>query len=298
MKKSVFTLIELLVSAACKVRVLPFYYLKIIYKNDTSLRPQGRTSRIFDSGQKCSSHLHIFTQSAFTLIELLVVIAIIAILAAILLPTLQRSRTRASSTSCLSNLKQLGIAGNFYSDNYDGFLVFASGSTSTALYKSETWYQQLDDYASPQAFNCPGGPAHTRKFDTSYKFKDDTTFQGHYAVQRLTGRGGQQADVFSKITDVRNPSKVPMYLDGNYNKSISYQGFNNYSSKNLSTALESYIVNKDNHSGHSHISMFGLWHNRSGNYVNLDGSGKSLSHQEVLNKYAKYQDVLSWMKGE
>ncbi|MBE6394419.1 MAG: hypothetical protein E7044_10250, partial [Lentisphaerae bacterium] len=72
MKKSVFTLIELLVSAACKVRVLPFYYLKIIYKNDTSLRPQGRTSRIFDNGQKCSSHLHIFTQSAFTLIELLV----------------------------------------------------------------------------------------------------------------------------------------------------------------------------------------------------------------------------------
>ncbi|MBR2873236.1 MAG: hypothetical protein IKB99_07045, partial [Lentisphaeria bacterium] len=53
-----FTLIELLVSAACKVRVLPFYYLKIIYKNDTSLRPQGRTSRIFDNGQKCSSHLH------------------------------------------------------------------------------------------------------------------------------------------------------------------------------------------------------------------------------------------------
>ena len=71
-KADCFTLIELLVSAACKVRVLPFYYLKIIYKNDTSLRPQGRTSRIFDSGQKCSSHLHIFTQSAFTLIELLV----------------------------------------------------------------------------------------------------------------------------------------------------------------------------------------------------------------------------------
>ncbi|MBR1952572.1 MAG: hypothetical protein IKA32_08345, partial [Lentisphaeria bacterium] len=70
--KCSFTLIELLVSAACKVRVLPFYYLKIIYKNDTSLRPQGRTSRIFDNGQKCSSHLHIFTQSAFTLIELLV----------------------------------------------------------------------------------------------------------------------------------------------------------------------------------------------------------------------------------
>ena len=48
------------------------YYLKKNYKNCTSLRPTGRTSRIFDARQKCSSHLHIFTQSAFTLIELLV----------------------------------------------------------------------------------------------------------------------------------------------------------------------------------------------------------------------------------
>ena len=160
----------------------------------------------------------------FTLIELLVVIAIIAILASILLPTLQRSRARASSSNCLANLKQLGVAGNMYGDNYDDYLVFASGTASTALYQSETWYQQLDDYASPQVFNCPGGPAHTRVFDSGHKFKDDTTFKGHYAVQRLTGRGGQAADVFQKITDVKSPSKVPMYLDGNYNKSISYNG--------------------------------------------------------------------------
>ena len=66
-----FTLIELLVTTAQQN-----CFSKI--KNNTSLRPQGRTSRIFDNGQKCSSHLHIFTRSAFTLIELLVVIAIIA----------------------------------------------------------------------------------------------------------------------------------------------------------------------------------------------------------------------------
>jgi prepilin-type N-terminal cleavage/methylation domain-containing protein/prepilin-type processing-associated H-X9-DG protein len=78
---------------------------------------------------------------AFTLIEVLVVVAIIALLVAILLPSLSRAREVAKRTVCLSNHHMIGLAWMFYHTDNKGAFVYAGATVAPNPSDPNDWYK-------------------------------------------------------------------------------------------------------------------------------------------------------------
>ena len=91
---------------------------------------------------------------AFTLVELLTVIAIIALLAAILFPVFAQARDKARGISCVSNLRQMGMALVQYTQDYDGNMPNNDNSGGGGRWES-TFDMMRPYYKSDQVLICP-----------------------------------------------------------------------------------------------------------------------------------------------
>jgi prepilin-type N-terminal cleavage/methylation domain-containing protein len=95
------------------------------------------------------------TRRAFTLVELLVVIGIIAVLVAILLPALSKARRQSQTVSCMSNLRQIGLALRMYTFDHKGLLPLIRGGPG---WDGAYWYVPLCKYMGKDLskFNTAG----------------------------------------------------------------------------------------------------------------------------------------------
>lgn len=90
-----------------------------------------------------ASDFSVRKKQTFTLIELLIVIAIIAILAALLLPALNKAREKARSIHCVGKLRQIGQAANLYAGDYAGVLPPRPDYRSWHGWYYRQYYQSL-----------------------------------------------------------------------------------------------------------------------------------------------------------
>jgi len=135
-------------------------------------------------------------KGGFTLIELLVVIAIIAILASILFPVFGRARENARKTSCLSNLKQLGLGVQQYTQDYDE--KFPNAGANWAAETDRAYYKTPKNVLMPyikssQIWKCPSDSNWAGSGGwggISYASMMDNWFNGHY----FSADGGDQND--------------------------------------------------------------------------------------------------------
>ncbi len=216
-------------------------------------------------------------RKSFTLIELLVVIAIIAILAAILLPALNKARDKAAQTTCVDLLKSLAKADMLYQADSQDWVAAINNETANLGGNTLKWSRQLQPYLLgsgndgnyPRKWICPKA-SRALKLGTA----------SGYSIAASYGKNGQMGSYGTseyrsiKITAIRNPSFKLNYADGSTFSLTNYK-CNAPSYYFLYPDEAAWTTSNDNVTCYRHTGRY------LANVAFFDGHAESLNYQPL-----------------
>ncbi len=221
----------------------------------------------------------------FTLIELLVVVAIIAILAGMLLPVLNRARESGKRTSCMSTMKQYGLALTQYADAGNGFFpwYYNAFNYHTSAYRGLLGesglipFKQKPMYVRTDILRCPNRVVNTTAGSLLGNFSYD--YNGTYSMNGVfSSIYGDGLGTPTKTTGIFQPSRL--ILLGEKGSPNDF-GFTSFSVHSFTRFSEFHCkANPLSVSGDTVVLDLSA-HGNASNYLFVDGHVEGITYQTL-----------------